>query len=431
MTSPVDSAPYFVQRAEEISLARRVSDALKAKGVTTLAQLAFCVGQPGQVLAQADFDTWSESIPANLTVGEKASLRRLILEAQTMLVASLKDMAEPSESAAPKKVGVAERNARMDQLRTQLAGVSLTGQLEPSHALLDLAVQQWENRCLKYVGPEKCHSREDEVQHAKPITTSLSLEGGKLKITETDGVQDRDIEGSLQVLNALRRRGVAYAFARLISWEKHEAYVASLFKYLTKPAQPGYRKVSLRQILRADKLAFAKMSEAGEDIRADASGALPLDRLIAAILQDYDLIVALLPLGDLEGFSGKNRHGRGGRPGPCTDNAPYKGQNGKGRGYWGARGVDSWYNKGKNSPKGKDKSGQGKGYGGGKSEWLPEGLRYQGASAWNKKGNKTCYGFNLGTCTDSNCQKGDHSCIIFKCGGDHPVGKCPLKPKKL
>ena len=209
-----------------------------------------------------------------------------------MLVASLKDMAEPSESAAPKKVGVAERNARMDQLRTQLAGVSLTGQLEPSHALLDLAVQQWENRCLKYVGPEKCHSREDEVQNAKPITTSLSLEGGKLKITE------------------------------------------------------------LRQILRADKLAFAKMSEAGEDIRADASGALPLDQMIASILQDYDLIVALLPLGDLEGFSGKNRHGRGGRPGPYTDNAPYKGQNGKGRGYWGARGLDSWYNKGKNSPKG-------------------------------------------------------------------------------
>ena len=410
----------------EISLARRVSDALKAKGVTTLAQLAFCVGQPGQVLAQADFDTWSESILANLTVGEKASLRRLILEAQTMLVASLKDMAEPSESAAPKKVGVAERNARMDQLRTQLAGVSLTGQLEPSHALLDLAVQQWENRCLKYVGPEKCHSREDEVQNAKPITTSLSLEGGKLKITETDGVEDRDIEGSLQVLNALRRRGVAYAFARLISWEKHEAYVASLFKYLTKPAQPGYRKVSLRQILRADKLAFAKMSEAGEDIRADASGVLPLDQMIASILQDYDLIVALLPLRDLEGISGKNRHGRGGRPGPYTDNAPYKGQND-----WGAKGLDSWCNKGKNSPKGKDKSGQGQGYGGGKSEWLPEGLRYQGASAWNKKGNKTCYGFNLGTCTDSNCQKGDHSCIIFKCGGDHPVGKCPLKPKKL
>lgn len=103
MTSSVDSAPYLVQRAEEISLGRRVSDALKAKGVTTLAQLAFCVGQPGQVLVQAEFETWSESLLTGMTVGEKASLRRLILEAQTMLVASLKDMAAPSEGASPKR----------------------------------------------------------------------------------------------------------------------------------------------------------------------------------------------------------------------------------------------------------------------------------------------------------------------------------------
>ncbi|CAE7225469.1 unnamed protein product [Symbiodinium sp. CCMP2592] len=326
MTSSVDSAPFFVQRADEISLAKRVVDALKGKGVTTLAQLAFCVGQPGQVLSQTEFDTWSEAMLVGITVGEKASLRRLILEAQTMLVASLKDLAEPAEHASPKKVGVAERNARMDQLRTQLAGVSLTGQLEPSHALLDMAVQQWESRCLKYIGPEKCHSREDEVQNVKPLTTSLSLEGGKLKVTEAAGMDDRDIEGSLQVLNALRRRGVAYAFARLISWERHEAYVSSLFRYLTKPAQPGYRKVSLRQILRADKLAFSKLSEAGEDIRADASGTLPLDAAIGAILHDYDLIVALLPMGDLDG-KGKNANGRGGRPGPYSDNAPWKGKN--------------------------------------------------------------------------------------------------------
>ena len=355
-----------------------------------------------------------------------------------MLVASLKDMTEPSEGTAPKKVGVAERNARMDQLRTQLAGVSLTGPLEPSHALLDLAVQQWETRCLRYIGPEKCHSREDEVQNIKPVSTSLSVEGGKIKVTEDAGVEDRDIEGSLQVLNALRRRGVAYAFARLISWDKHEAYVSSLFKYLMKPAQPGYRKVSLRQILRADKLAFSNMSEAGEDIRADASGVCPLDAMISPILQDYDLIVSLLPLGDLDGSSGKARRGRGGRPGPYTDNNTWKGdnntwkgRNGKGKGYWGGKGYDDWTSKGKHPTKGKDKFGKGKGLGTGKQDWLPEGLRYQGASAWNHKGNKVCYGFNLGRCMDANCQRGDHSCIIFKCGGDRPVGKCPLKPKKL
>ena len=76
MTSPVDSAPYFIQRAEEISLGRRVSDALKAKGVNTLAQLAFCVGQPGQVLASTEFDSWSESILADLTACVASSLKR-------------------------------------------------------------------------------------------------------------------------------------------------------------------------------------------------------------------------------------------------------------------------------------------------------------------------------------------------------------------
>ncbi|CAE7412954.1 pol, partial [Symbiodinium sp. CCMP2456] len=143
--------------------------------------------------------------------------------------------------------------------------------------------------------------------------------------------------------------------------------------------------------------------------------------MISSILQDYDLIVPLLPLGDLDGSSGKTRLGRGGRPGLYTDNNPFKGRNGKGKGYWGGKGYDAWTNKGKHPTKGKDKSGKGKGFGAGKQEWLPEGLRYQGASAWNHKGNKNCYGFNLGTCTDANCQKGDHSCIIFKCGGDHPV----------
>ncbi|CAE7242947.1 unnamed protein product, partial [Symbiodinium sp. CCMP2456] len=323
-------------------------------------------------------------------------------------------MAEQPENASPKKVGLAERNSRMDQLRSQLVGVSITGQLEPSHALLDMTVQQWDNRCLKHIGPEKCHSREDEVQNLKPLSTSISLEGGKLKITEGAGLDDRDIEGSLQVVNALRRRGIAYAFARLISWARHEAYLASLFAYLTQPAQAGYRKVSLRQVLRADKLAFAKMAEAGEDIRADASGKLPLGEAVSNILKDYSLIVALLPLADVEGLSGKGRPAKWSRPGPYTPPSGKKGKYGKGAG--GGKGFDSWGGKGKAPLKGKDFKGKGAGSSFARQEWLPEGLRYQGASAWSKRGGKVCYGYNLGSCTDPACQKGEHCCIIFSCG---------------
>ena len=64
-------------------------------------------------------------------------------------------------------MGLAERNARLDKLRNDLTGIDISGDLEPAHSLLDAAMHQWDTRTLKYVGPEKCHSREAEVQNLK------------------------------------------------------------------------------------------------------------------------------------------------------------------------------------------------------------------------------------------------------------------------
>ena len=188
MTNQVDSAAYFSQRAAEVSLTTRVITALQDAGLKTLSQLAFCVGQPGQLLPQTDFDNWTNSLLQNMTIGEKASLRRLILESQTMLVATLKDMTEQPDGASLKKVGVAERNARMAKLK--LKGVAISGPLEPSHGLLDAAMQQWDSRSLKHIGPEKCHSREEEVQNLKSAASTVSLEGGKLKLVDSNSLQD-------------------------------------------------------------------------------------------------------------------------------------------------------------------------------------------------------------------------------------------------
>ena len=129
MTSQVDSPAYFAQRAAEVSLTARVTQALSDAGLKTLAP-------------QTDFDNWANSLLQNMTIGEKASLRRLILESQTMLVAILKDMTEQPDGASLKKVGVAARNARMEKLKLQLKGVAIAGPLEPSHGLLDATMQQ-------------------------------------------------------------------------------------------------------------------------------------------------------------------------------------------------------------------------------------------------------------------------------------------------
>ena len=306
----------------------------------------------------------------------------------------------------------------MEKLKLQLKGVAISGPLEPSHGLLDAAMQQWDSRSLKHIGPEKCHSREEEVQNLKSAASTISLEGGKLKLVDSNSLQDLEIEGSLQVLQALRRRGVAYHFAQLISWDVHERYIDTLFKYVTRPAQPGYRKVSLRQVLRADKLAFAKLAEQGEDIRADATGELPLDIAMQSVLQEYELLVALLPLPETEGKGKKGKSKAFGRQERYEPYSP-----GFGKGY---RNVTWKGGKGKGNAKGGKPN-----KGSGKAEWLPKELRYQGASAWNKRGRRFCYGFQLGQCSDPNCQKGDHNCITFACGGDRPVTQCPMKPKHI
>ena len=102
---------------------------------------------------------------------------------------------------------------------------------------------------------------------------------------DSNSLQDLEIEGSLQVLQALRRREVAYHFAQLISWDVHERYIDTLFVCHWTCAEPGYCKVFLRQVLSAGKLAFAKL-EQGKDIRA-ANGKLPLDTAMQSVLQEY------------------------------------------------------------------------------------------------------------------------------------------------
>ena len=167
-------------------------------------------------------------------------------------------------------------------------------------------------------------------------------------------------------------------FAQLISWDVHERYIDTLFKYVTRPAQPGYRKVSLRQVLRADK-PFAKLAEQGENIRAD-NGKLPLDIATQSVLQEYELLVALLPLPETEGKGKKGKSKAFGRP---ERYEPYSPEFGK-----GYRNVP-W--------KGVEGTGTAKG-GLIKAEWLPKKLRYQEALAWNKRGRRVC--FQLGQCSD-------------------------------
>ena len=79
----------------------------------------------------------------------------------------------------PRKATYAERTSRMQTVKDALAGVSISGELEPAHALLNRACFIYEQNSLKYLEPCTGVSRSVEVQGTAK-TKEISLEKGPL-----------------------------------------------------------------------------------------------------------------------------------------------------------------------------------------------------------------------------------------------------------
>ena len=65
MTSLVESEAHFAKRASEVRLSDASIEALRRHGFKTLGQLAYTVGQPGQLIPEAEFTEWCRNhVPA-------------------------------------------------------------------------------------------------------------------------------------------------------------------------------------------------------------------------------------------------------------------------------------------------------------------------------------------------------------------------------
>ncbi len=100
----------------------------------------------------------------------------------------------------------------------------------------------------------------------------------------------------LQTFEALRRRGVGFAFADIISWESHETYLMALFSNLQKSPPQNYVKPTLQQVLRADRAVFTKLIQDGTSVRRAADGTLPLNKALMDALNHPDAAYHLMPL---------------------------------------------------------------------------------------------------------------------------------------
>ena len=399
----VESKAQFKSRAAEVGISNAVINAFIRGGIDTMSKMAFWVNQPGTASDEAAL-TLSATTLLGLppSVADMTGIKMLHFESQAFTLQSPKNSIDGpgSDITQPKKIPLAEKEARLAEIRGRLNGVDISGPLEPSTALFEHAVHQHETKVLKYLPPEKCYSREHEIKYAKPAK-NLQIEGGTLTLKEGSSIPTESVYTSLQFQQALTRRAIAYDFSQLISFDISRRYCDKLLRHLDRDPPPGYTATSLGQLIKADQQVWAKLAEAGSNIRRDGLGVLPLDDLLIRTLESYEIAFYLLPMLGGSSSSGSYYKGAG------KEGAPYRPH---------PFGYDE-YRKGKS----KGKKGKGKkGREGHVQTWVPP--RLKGGKPVDNAGQPICFNYNLEGCDAAkpgqSCPHGLHICC--KCFKVHP-----------
>ena len=265
MASGLESAAVLKARCVQLGITTAEVDLIVTAGFGTMGAFAFGSSfQPGQPDEGPLLDFF-RSIFANPNPALIGKLRRVYYESHTMALSDMRSRIDRTEDDKPRKLQVPERAQRTLNQRARLTGLTLTGELEPSFALIDKVADQYESSELRYIAVEDLTSREQEIRGDKKDPTMCKLfkenKQGVLQREPDAAPIQADITTDLQLRNCLSRRGVAYDQAGLITWEIHEKWIVKMYAKLSEEPPPGYHWVSTTQVLMADVKLWVRMAE--------------------------------------------------------------------------------------------------------------------------------------------------------------------------
>ncbi|CAE7488500.1 unnamed protein product [Symbiodinium sp. CCMP2592] len=293
MGSLTESTAAFASRAKEIGLTQANVATMTGTGVDTLSKLAFATVPPGQSPSDDQVQRLFGATP--ITAGTMAAAKRLIFEAHTLVVQELKTRVQRGDSGAPSTLATAEREERITEQRARITGLLHRGVEEPSHASYDLVYAMLSADSLTYLGPDRFPTRQSELQGKKP-GKELTIDGNSVTVRDKVPHQTCATGTELELTQALRRRALAFDLVKCASYDTMNRYHSSLIHRLQELPPPTYVKISVAQVLRADRAAFTRIAESLPSIKRQPDGALPLDRALENILQDPSISFHLLPL---------------------------------------------------------------------------------------------------------------------------------------
>ena len=402
----LESAPAFAERANQIGMDAAFLGKLVDKKLDTFGKLAFvCSCRPASgddtPLFQAVKDLIGEAVPADQTM----VLRRLWYESHSRALVDLEARASRTSDSSPREMPLAERLTRLKRQRAELKGLEMDVRTEPGHALVDRIQAMLDAAQIVHVPPEKCISREDEINGAKSETKMSLASDGSIKITKQAENLRCETSGELKLRQCYLRRALAFDQIGLASFAVQERWHNRLFQALMDAPPNGYRYCSVQQVLAADvKLWQVVAQESRGHLSITPGTAPPLDSFITSASSNPLVIACITPLPKAVEAA------------PTLPHVP-KGPKGKGK-----------EGKGNKGQKGRGKSAcdQGAAPQNTSLKELLDSLPNNCVRA-NEEGRFLCPFYNKGICRfqkRKSCRFGKHVCYYKGCHAERPYIEC-------
>ena len=221
----VDSEAAFDLHCDKTDPSGWLKGVFRNHDLRTFSALGFAVGTPQSPPSAAEFEYSCTNLNGgvDMTISETSKVRRMLFEASTMIVAHTKQqVTSEAGQDGVHKLPAAEKQARLVQQQARLTGISITGRLPPSYALVDLAASMLNTNSLIWIAPPKCTQRESEPQQTlKDKPSVLAVEQQTLKVTVPEASLKADNSSELQIQWAYMRRGIALDQCGLVKWATH------------------------------------------------------------------------------------------------------------------------------------------------------------------------------------------------------------------
>ena len=139
----------------------------------------------------------------------------------------------------------------------------------------------------------------------------VQLEQHTLKLASPEATFEADCHSAIQLQWCLQRRALALDQVRLSSWECQSKWINQLLTTLNSSPPQGHARVTMEQLVRADKQLWTELSKAyaGAVVAAVGADDPPFDDHILRLRNDPRVTMYLLPLPQLAKGSGASAAG--------------------------------------------------------------------------------------------------------------------------